>query len=66
MNEVAFKTSTTNNTEQCPGCREMLAYNKKDYFLTDRQDDWGVKFWQMDDYEMKILMQSSSSSIDKI
>jgi hypothetical protein len=34
INEVAFETVTpVNNSEQCPGCTEMLAYSKKDYFF---------------------------------
>jgi hypothetical protein len=34
INEVAFKTvPPINNSEQCPGCNEMLAYSKKDYFF---------------------------------
>ena len=32
INEVAFETPV-NNSEQCPGCTEMLAYSKKDYFF---------------------------------
>ena len=33
INEVAFETvAPVNNSEQCPGCSEMLAYSKKDYF----------------------------------
>jgi hypothetical protein len=32
INKVAFKTvASVNNSEQCPGCTEMLAYSKKDY-----------------------------------
>jgi hypothetical protein len=34
INEVAFETAApSNNAEECPGCREMLAYYKKDYFF---------------------------------
>jgi hypothetical protein len=34
MNEVAFETAAPNsNVEECPGCKEMLAYSRKDYFF---------------------------------
>ena len=34
INEVAFKTAVlTNNLEECPGCSEILAYGKRDYFF---------------------------------
>lgn len=34
INEVAFETAASNNNvEECPGCSEMLAYSKKDYFF---------------------------------
>jgi hypothetical protein len=36
MNEVAFELATPSNyVEECPGCDAMLAYNKKDYFLSN-------------------------------
>ena len=34
INEVAFEAAAlANSAEQCPGCSEMLAYSKKDYFF---------------------------------
>jgi len=34
INEVAFETAVlVDNPEGCPGCSEMLAYSKKDYFF---------------------------------
>jgi hypothetical protein len=34
INEVAFEIAAPNNTvEECPGCKEMLAYSRKDYFF---------------------------------
>ncbi len=36
MNEVAFELATPSNyVEECPDCDAMLAYNKKDYFLSN-------------------------------
>jgi C4-type Zn-finger protein len=37
MNEVAFETAAPiSNVEECPGCKEMLAYSRKDYNIRPR------------------------------
>ena len=60
INEVAFETAApSNNAEECPGCREMLAYYKKDYFFEQlfEKIEEAYKYLVSYDSETKLLNQ---------
>ena len=62
INEVAFETAApSNNAEECPGCREMLAYIRKTIFLNSYSEkiEEVYKYLVSYDSETKLLNQTT-------